>query len=114
MTFEPGTIVMVPFPFSNLRSKKTRPAVVLSRRDYNERNSDAVVCAMTSNLINAAHSVLVSQRDLVEGTLPRDSRVKVDKLATLEKTLMRPIGRLRPGMVEQIYRELMAFFPSQS
>ncbi len=105
MTFEPGTIVLVPFPYTNLRATKHRPAVVLSRRAYNEASADVVVCAMTSNLMDAAHSVLVSQRDLIEGHLPMDSRVKADKVATLERSMMRAIGRLRPGILEQVYRE---------
>lgn len=114
MTFEAGTIVLVPFPFSNLKSRKRRPAVVVSRADYNNRNPDAIVCAMTSNLSNAAHSVLVSQRDLVDGRLPVDSRVKADKLATLDQAMMRPIGRLRPGLLAQLCKELVAVLPPEA
>ena len=114
MTFEPGTIVLVPFPFTNLKSNKRRPAVVVSSRAYNARNPDAWCCAMTSNLDNTAHSVLVSQRDLGEGRLPVDSRIKADKLATLELGMMKAIGRLRPATLSQLYKELLAILPAEA
>lgn len=109
---EPGAIVLLPFPYTNLKASKVRPAVVLSRREYNAASHDVVVCGMTSNLANAAHSVLVSQRDLAEGTLLADSRVKADKVQTLDQSIVRKqIGRLRPATLQQVYRELFALFP---
>ena len=114
MTLEAGAIVLVPFPYSNLRATKRRPAVVLSRREHNDRSQDVVVCAMTSDLANAGNSVLVSQRDLADGRLPADSRVKVDKLATLDKSMMRAVGRLRPSTLRQVYRELLSLLPAEA
>ena len=114
MRLEAGTLVLVPFPYSNLRATKRRPAVVVSRREYNDQGPDILVCAMTSNLANSGHSVLVSQRDLVEGHLPKDSRVKVDRLASLQKELMKPVGRLRPATMRQVYQELRSLFPDEA
>lgn len=112
MTLEPGTIVLVPFPFSNLRSSKQRPALVLSRTDYNRTSHDVLVCALTSNLADSSHSVLVSQRDMAAGTLAADSRVKADKVATLEQSIIRKsVGRLRPSTLQLVYAELLAVLP---
>lgn len=115
MTLEPGHIVLVPFPFGNLRSTKQRPALVLSRADYNASSPDVVVCALTSNLAAAGHSVLVSQRDMAQGTLAADSRVKVDKLATLDQAILRKtVGKLRPAALQQVFRELMTLLPKDA
>lgn len=114
MTFEAGTLVMVPFPYSNLRATKRRPALVISRRQYNDNGPDILVCGVTSNLAEARHSILVSQRDLAEGKLPLDSRIKVDRIASLQRDMMRPIGRLRPAVLRQVYRELFSLLPDEA
>lgn len=115
MTLEPGHVVLVPFPFSNLRSAKQRPALVLSRADYNSSSPDVIVCALTSNLAASGHSVLVSQRDMAQGTLAADSRVKVDKLATLEQSIVRKtVGKLRPAALQQVLRELATLLPKDA
>ena len=43
----PGDVVLVRFPFTSLRAAKKRPAVVISRPDFSERNGDVVVMALT-------------------------------------------------------------------
>ncbi len=45
-----GDVVLVPFPFTNQAASKRRPAVVVSRRAYNEAPPDVVVMAITSQL----------------------------------------------------------------
>ncbi len=46
--YEPGCVVLVRFPFSNLQSAKKRPALVVSPAAYALRYSDLVVLALTS------------------------------------------------------------------
>ncbi len=50
MPYEFGTIVLVPFPFTDQSASKRRPAVVVSSRAYNVRRQDVVVMAVTSQL----------------------------------------------------------------
>jgi mRNA interferase MazF len=115
MTLEPGALVLVPFPYTNLRSTKNRPAVVLSSSEYNAARRDVLVCGVTSNLANAAHSVLVSQRDLAQGHLMADSRIKADKLVTLQQSIVRKrLGRIKPGVLARVYRELAAVLPADA
>ena len=45
---EPGTVVLVPFDFSNRRGVKERPAVVISSDDYHRVTADVVLLALTS------------------------------------------------------------------
>ena len=43
-------IVLIPIPFTDLESYKKRPALIISNNDYNKKNEDIVVVAITSNI----------------------------------------------------------------
>ncbi len=45
--FEQGEIVLIPIPFSDLKSIKRRPVLVLSNSEYNRKTFDIVVAAIT-------------------------------------------------------------------
>jgi len=48
MPYDFGDVVLAPFPFTNQISSKQRPAVVVSRRAYNDSKPDIVVMPITS------------------------------------------------------------------
>jgi mRNA interferase MazF len=50
MPYEFGTIILVPFPFTDQSTSKKRPAVIVSNRAYNAARPDRVVMAVTSQL----------------------------------------------------------------
>jgi|RifCSP13_1_1023834.scaffolds.fasta_scaffold71694_1 mRNA interferase MazF len=109
MTFEAGDIVLVPFPFTDLTAAKRRPVLVLSRREINERSQDFIACGITSNLANAAHSVLIDRKDLMKGRIPGPCRIKVAKLATLLQSLaLRTLGRVEPEVLARVRKELLS------
>tara|TARA_Y100000310_G_scaffold334233_1_gene413540 strand:+ start:71461 stop:71808 length:348 start_codon:yes stop_codon:yes gene_type:complete len=87
--FEQGEIVLVPFPFSDLSGVKQRPVLVLSKRSYNKETNDIITCGITSNVKEERHSVYINDRSLSDGELPFTSRIKVDKLFTLEQAIIR-------------------------
>lgn len=43
----PGDVVLVRFPFTDLASSKKRPALVVSPAEYRARHSDVVILALT-------------------------------------------------------------------
>lgn len=47
-SFETGDVVLIRFPFSDLRSKKKRPALVVSPSDFQLLHDDVVLLAITS------------------------------------------------------------------
>jgi mRNA-degrading endonuclease toxin of MazEF toxin-antitoxin module len=70
-----------------------------------------VLCALTSNLANAAYSVLVNPAD-VEGTMPVPSRVKVSKVLSIQQALVRKrLGRIKPAVMRQVWKEFQSLFP---
>jgi mRNA interferase MazF len=53
MMFQRGDVVLVPFPFSDLRTTKVRPAVVISSPLYHATEPDLILAAVTSRIASA-------------------------------------------------------------
>lgn len=86
---EQADIVLIPFPFSDLQSTKTRPVLVVSCDEYNRGSIDFLGMAITSNLTVRAHGLLLRQKDLQDGNLKVDSMVRADKIYSLNRDLIR-------------------------
>ncbi|MCE2505634.1 MAG: type II toxin-antitoxin system PemK/MazF family toxin [Nitrosopumilaceae archaeon] len=88
-------IVLLPFPFSDLKQSKVRPVIVLSNDKYNKKYSDIVVVPLTSNLQKTDYDMLITNKNLEKGNLIADSRVKVDRIFSVEKKLIKMnIGKI--------------------
>ena len=48
MTFEPLDVVVVPFPFTDRRAAKRRPALIVSSADFNEAHAQSILAMITS------------------------------------------------------------------
>lgn len=88
MNYEQGSILLVPFPFTDLSTVKRRPVLVVSKTSDNAKNSDLITCAITSNTIKKPYSISIDNSSLTEGELPIASRVLISKLFTIEKSLI--------------------------
>lgn len=106
--FEQRDILIVPMPFTNLQSVKQRPVLVISKDNSSD---DIIVCGITSNLKDSVNSILIDISNLENGSVPKTSRIKVDKLFTIEKTIIRKkIGKIDNNtmkQVKQIFLELI-------
>jgi mRNA interferase MazF len=49
-TYEPGDIVLVPFPFTDQSGTKQRPGVVLSSATHNRNHADVILAPITSQV----------------------------------------------------------------
>ena len=49
-SFSSGDIILVPFPFTNQKTTKKRPAVVISSQAYNGERPDLIIMAVTSQI----------------------------------------------------------------
>ena len=106
---EQGDVVLLHFPFSDLSGSKQRPALVLSQGSYNRSSGDFVVCAITSRLANASHSVYLDTSEMEEGRLLAPSRIKVDKIFSAAQSLaIKRLGRVKAAVVDHVKRELSA------
>jgi mRNA interferase MazF len=86
--YKPGDIVLIPVPFTDLSSKRQRPVIVISNEIYNQKTTDIVVVAMTSNPIEVDYSFTITSDDLVQGQLNRPGKVRVDKIYTLSQSIV--------------------------
>jgi mRNA interferase MazF len=60
----PGDIVLLPYPFTNYFDKKRRPALVLSAREFNDRTSDVILAAISSNVSRSSpYEVVINSTD---------------------------------------------------
>ncbi len=105
MRLEAGSVVLLPFPYTNLQAGKKRPALVLTDDEYNAGSPDVVLAFVTSRRQTSEWSLPISGKDLVAGRLVKDSWIRVDRLATVEQGLvLGVVGRLKPTVFKRVRR----------
>ena len=82
--FAAGSVVLVPFPFSDLSRSKLRPAVVLAEAD----RDDLILCQVTSNAYADGAAVALTSSDFLAGSLQRVSYARPGKLFTANTSLI--------------------------
>lgn len=106
---ESGEVVLVPFPFTDLTQVRRRPVLVLSGKKHNRASKDFICCGITSNLNNRRNSILLEPSELVEGSIPTRSRIKFDKLFTLEQGLiLKSLGRVSSNKLTEVKNGLIS------
>ena len=63
--YNQGTIVLVPFPFSNLSAYKVRPVLILSSNKYNQTHNDCIVCGITTTLRLDDYSIIIDKNNVI-------------------------------------------------
>jgi mRNA interferase MazF len=94
-----GTVVLVPFPFSDLSQSKRRPAVVLA----DAGRGDWVLCQITSNPYGDPRSIALADSDFSTGSLRIASFARPARLFTANASLLiAEVGRLHDQSLESI------------
>jgi mRNA-degrading endonuclease toxin of MazEF toxin-antitoxin module len=110
-TYPRGSVVLVPFPFTDLSGRKRRPALVLSPRDFGEQ--DLILCAITSRIPRTPSEweVPLEARDMAANKLPKRSVVKVGKLFTMHKGLIATrYGAVKEHKLREVLEALRGLF----
>ncbi len=107
-----GDVVLVLFPNSNLRTAKTRPALVVQADQLQTGLSQMVVAMISSQMSRANHpsrvAVWLSSPEGQSSGLLSDSIVLTDNLATvIETAVYRVIGSLPMNDVEAALRHTL-------
>jgi len=109
---EQRDIILVEFPFSDLEHKKIRPAIIVSNTAYNQNSGDVLAVPLTTNLEIREYAFLITSQDLEKGELIRESKVKVDKIFSVEKKLVKlKIGKIsvkKFALIQKMIFELLA------
>jgi mRNA interferase MazF len=101
MTGDVGALVAIPFPYTDLQITKRRPAVVVASAD---RLGDIITLAVTS-VATETNAVAITNDDLKEGTLPKSSWIRCDKVFTINAGIVvKRYGRLSDAALSKVQR----------
>ena len=84
VTLSPASIVVIPFPFSDLSGTKLRPALVLAGTGQD----DWLLCQITSNSYIDPNAIRLTNAELSKGTLNVVSFARPMKLFTANQNLI--------------------------
>lgn len=105
--FTVGSVVLVTFPFSNLKGQKVRPALVLANVEF----GNLVLCQITSKPYTSKIAICIKSDDFTKGKLPVMSYVRPDKLFTADTTIIKDVvGQLVPIIKNNILKNVRELF----
>src|SRR3989338_4849758 len=107
--YKRGTIVLVPFPFTDLTSMKVRPALIVGNDKL--RTDDVLVIfisALMPRFVSATDYLLRrDSRDFAATGLHANSIFKINKIATLDKRIiLGELGQVSTRIQTQIDKRL--------
>jgi mRNA-degrading endonuclease toxin of MazEF toxin-antitoxin module len=79
-----GDVVVVPFPFSDLKEAKRRPALVLASLD----GDDLILCQITSRQTRDRYAIPLEDDDFASGSLRQASNLRPNRLFTADRALI--------------------------
>lgn len=89
-----GDVVLVAFPFTNLQATKKRPAVIISRKTYQQNRPDVILMAVTSQVRQPLATGEAILHDWQAAGLAKPSVFK-PLIATLEQSqIVKVMGQL--------------------
>ena len=99
-----GTVVLIPFPFSDLSQAKLRPAVVLA----DVGRGDWILCQVTSNPYGDNRAIMLTDASFATGSLRVISYARPGKLFTANRDLMvTQVGILSADAFTQIIQAII-------
>ena len=111
VTFEQFDVVVVPFPFTDRAQNKRRPALVISKQEFNLAAGHSVMAMITSATENA-WPLDIRISNLKAAGLPAASVVRM-KLFTLDhRFVLRKAGRLNKADEKAVLTALNELFPA--
>jgi mRNA interferase MazF len=101
-----GDVVVIDFPFSNLKNVKRRPVLILKI----PKGEDIIVLQITGDSYEALLEVPIKKEDFKQGGLKRDSYARIDKIASIEKFLIEyRVGTLKQDKFNEILDKICSF-----
>lgn len=105
--FAVGEVVLVSFPFSDLKGQKIRPALVLAKAEF----GNLILCQITSKPYASKIAIRIDQDSFKKGKLPITSYVRPDKMFTADSSIIRDsAGQLSSPATEVILKSARKLF----
>ena len=96
-----GDIVLVTFPFTDLKGSKLRPAVILTKTAL-----DVTVCFITSQICWQESTDVLLMPSLKSG-IRKQSLIRTNKIATIDKSLAKGLmGTLDSNEIQEFNQKL--------
>ena len=94
-----GDIVVMPFPFTDLKATKKRPALVVA----DLIGDDLLVCQITGKIKEDSYIVELKDSKIVGGKLKGDSYIRTNKLFTADKSIIEyKVGSLKIDKLKEV------------
>lgn len=104
-------IVLLPYPFSNLEGMKVRPALIVSNKFFNKKSADCLAVPLTTIIKDEPYSVIINNNDMVSGELIKQSRIRTDKIFSIEKNrVTMKIGTIKEKTFGKVKQEIFKMF----
>ena len=101
-----GEIIIIEFPYSHLKEVKRRPVLILKV----PKGEDIIVLQITSSSYEKLVEIPIKKEDFRQGNLRKDSYVRIDKIASIEKSLIKyKAGSLKQEKFNEIIDKICFF-----
>lgn len=108
-TYKKWEIILVPFPFTDLKSIKKRPALIVSPDEYNQK-MEIVIAFITSKLDSKYRLGDYKIQEWQKSNLPKPSMIRM-KFATINSAIViKKIGKLSEKDTSEFNKLLIDFF----
>ena len=99
-----GDIVVMPFPFTDLKATKKRPALVITSLS----GDDLIVCQITGQIREDIYVIDLKDSEMLDGKLKGTSFIRTNKLFTADKSIiLYKVGYLRKEKIKEIEDKLI-------
>lgn len=112
-----GTVILTPFPFTDLSGTKVRPALVVSS---SARKGSDLIIAFISSVYNPSQlqptdfPLIAGSSDFDLSGLKTNSILKLDKLATIDrKIIIGELGNLSTSTMKAVLDKIKIVFDLQ-
>ena len=106
-------VVLVPFPFSDLRSSKKRPCLILTMFEPKSLGKHMIVSMITSNLAGISFPFDIVMKDWKGAGLPKPSLIRLSKIVTLDSTIVvKNLGRITGADQDSVAQNFAKLFKS--
>ena len=107
--FVKGDVIIIEFPYSNLRDVKRRPVLILKV----PKGEDVIVAQITGESYEDSVEILLKKENFKQGGLKRISYLRIDKIASIEKYLIKyKAGSLKQNKFNEIMDKICSFLKS--
>ncbi len=105
-------IILVPFPFTDLKTTKKRPALVISPNLYN-KGPDIIIAFITSQLDGNKRLGDYLIKEWGDAKLPKPSMIRM-KFATIDQSIVvKKLGKLTAPDIKSFQKQLIQFLTRQ-